>query len=181
MFRSHLVSMTRKALSPALGLAAVLAAAGPVAAASYVPQGLTLAEAQGVGRICQAVMGLEPAEEHFQGCLDSLADQVRALKRARALADARDGCLGRGRPPGSPALAECEAARPEGGAVAVATLVDADVGPSAKSYFYASPTEVRRRERMACAHLGLEPAAPGFNSCVAALQSAMFSADNPEN
>lgn len=181
MFRSRFVSMTRKALLPVLGVAAVLAAAGPGFAAPYVPQGLTLAETQGVGRICQGVMGLEPNEEHFQACLDSLADQVRALKRAREVAGARADCLGRGRPPGSPALAECEAARPEAVVSAVATPVDADVGPAVKSYFYASPTEVRRRERMACAHLGLEPAAPGFNSCVAGLQSAMFSADNPEN
>lgn len=180
MLRSRFASSGLKLMPPGFGLVAVLMVSVPAQAAAYVPQGLNPTEAQGVGRICRGVMGLEPGEEHFQSCLDTLADQVRALKRGRQVSDARAACLEHGLAPGSPALAECEAARSEA-ARQVVTPIDADLGPAPKSYFYASPTEVRRRERMACARLGLEPAAPGFNSCVAGLQSAMFSADNPEN
>ncbi|MGA0602413.1 hypothetical protein ACO2Q3_17015 [Caulobacter sp. KR2-114] len=129
--------------------------------------------------ICHVVMGLAPGEEHFQACVDSLMRDAQALDRDGDLAAARARCIQSGAAADRPALAECEL---RGAATAAATAsFDAHAGPAAKSYFYASPGEVMRRERMSCARLGLEPAAPGFNSCVQGLQSAMFAADHPQN
>jgi hypothetical protein len=49
-----------------------------------------------------------------------------------------------------------------------------------KSYAYASRRDTFRREQLSCARLGLDPGSGAFPSCVASLDSSLFSADNPQ-
>jgi hypothetical protein len=93
---------------------------------------------------------------------------------------AREGCLGRGLSPNSPGLAECTLAASDTRRAAAPIDTGGD-SVHAKSYFYASPSQVHRREETACAHLGLDPSSDGFATCVAGLQTSRFMADNPLN
>ena len=160
--------------------AIVMWAGAPAVAAPYNPLRLPADQVAGIDRICGGVMGLSRGEQHFQSCVDSLMRDADEVDRGQDFGAARSACLSAGLSPGQPALAECELRRGEV-ARTLDAPIDADVGAPVKSYFYASNDEVRRRERMACARLGLEPAGAAFNSCVASLQGAMFQADNPQN
>jgi hypothetical protein len=53
------------------------------------------------------------------------------------------------------------------------------VAVSTKSYFYASPDEVHRREELACARLGFVPLSGAFESCVANLAGTLDAIDAP--
>jgi len=48
-----------------------------------------------------------------------------------------------------------------------------------KSYFYASPRDVRQRVEMSCAQLGFEAGSDGLARCAAGLRASLFAADNP--
>lgn len=125
-------------------------------------------------------MRLSPGEEHFDGCMESLSDVESTLGHGQAIADARGRCLGQGLSPGTSALAECELEGAAGQAQIMRSAVTSTAEPrSPTSYFMTSNGENFRREQLSCAGLGVEPAEAGFASCVASLQSAMDSADNP--
>ncbi len=67
--------------------------------------------------------------------------------------------------------------RPEAGPAA-ARIETAAPAEAAKSYFYASAGEIRRREQSACARLGYDAASGGFAACVASLDAALYAADH---
>jgi hypothetical protein len=163
---------TRSLLALAGAASLALPAAAAEAAAPPSP----------IDTVCRAVMGLEPGEARFVGCVDSLGGSLHAAKRDQALARSREACRDRGLEAGSPALAVCAV---EGrGAVAATPIaaVDADAAPrAAKSWSYAPNGERRRRERLACASLGLDPTGQAFDGCAAGLAAALFAADNPQN
>ncbi len=62
---------------------------------------------------------------------------------------------------------------------AAATPLGLKVPTASSSLFYASPHETGRREQVACAALGLEPAHGGFRSCVRQLDDTLNAIDNP--
>ena len=158
------------------------AAAGCAGAATFNPYGLPDGQVANINRICGSVMGLEHGEEHYQNCVESLMASARGLDRGLQLSNARAACR-RSEPGASPvALSECELQRADSQPIAAPTDgSEALDSPPAKSYAYASNGEVRRRERIACARLGLDPLAADFGACVAGLQASMFAADNPAN
>jgi hypothetical protein len=167
------------ALAGALALSAGLA--GAASAAPYNPERLPTDQLAQVGHICQSVIRVQPGEAHYVGCVESLSDSWRGLTQARTLSGARATCVDRGLKPDTPDLAECELRAAQSAAPVVRPISTSDGPVSGKSYFYASPSDVHRREELSCARLGLEPGSGGFASCVAGLQSAMFAADHPMN
>ncbi len=163
----------------AFGSVAACANAGP-----YNPDNLPGAQAASIGQICQSVMRLQPSGEQYQSCVDSLMDSAKNLNRGQALQEARANCFDKGLRPGEPGFGECELQSAELQPVrTTATWApaanDAAEPGGTKSYFYASPHDVFRREQLSCARLGFDPADGGFGSCVAGLESSMFEADNP--
>jgi len=163
----------------AFGSVAACANAGP-----YNPDNLPSAQAAYIGQICQSVMRLQPSGEQYQSCVDSLMDSAKNLNSAQAMQQARVSCFGKGLRPGEPGFGECELQSAEVQPVRTTTTWaaatnDAALPGGTKSYFYASPRDVFRREQLACARLGFDPADGGFGSCVAGLESSMFEADNP--
>jgi hypothetical protein len=176
-----------------LGLALIGLNLGGVAKAGPQNPGALSAEQRAqVGQLCQDGLGLRPGEAHYLACVESLSDSARGLDRTRLLAQARAGCPDQIIVPHSPALARCvlKAGQSQFGQTqSVEGLGEISGGgtgePSAlapaRSYFRASPREVRGREEAACAQLGLDPASPGFAGCVSSLQASLFAADNPIN
>jgi hypothetical protein len=171
----------RRTLAAALVFA--LASAGACAAGAYDPDSLATAQRDRAGQICADVMRLSPGEEHYDSCVDTLSDSARSLGRGQALRAARGICLDRGLTPGSASWGECELrvadGRSDAASYPMSSLGRMDGPAGAKSYFYASPHDVHRREALACARLGFDPADGAFASCVSGLQAAMFAADNP--
>jgi hypothetical protein len=169
------------ALAGALALAAV--AGGGAAARPYNPDNLAADLAAHVGQVCQSIIRVQPGEEHYDSCVESLSDSLQSSGAGRAVSQARGDCLAKGFAQGSSALAVCEL-QSTGAPPAEPgddTLVAANEPGGAKSYFSASPHDSFRREQLACAELGFDPAGGAFGSCVADLQAALFSADNPMN
>jgi hypothetical protein len=171
---------------------------------TYNPDGLDGAQLARVADVCQNVMGLSPSERltggtwigaenldywtsHYRGCVLSLSDSVRGVADERATNAAHDGCVAQGLKPGSPELALCVlgAAKRQSPSVAerldagFATPVSAQLPPVSKSFYSASPHETARRERVACAALGLEPTNGTFASCVRELDGTLYSIDHP--
>jgi len=118
----------------------------------------------GVGEICRTIIGLEPGGAQYQACASSLADSRRSLGRDHAAVQAQIDCLAKGRGSGSDRCA----------------FQSAGTEPTASgSYFFASQSEVYRREQLSCMRLGLAPADGAFADCVANLDGRLFEADNP--
>ena len=169
----------------AAGSALALVSIGACAnAGTYNPSNLPLDQVASIGRICQSVMRLEPSGEQYQSCIDSLMDSAKNLNRGYALQQARASCIEKGLRPGEPGFGECELqsanVQPVRSTVTWAPGAQDPAEPGGtKSYFYASPHDVFRREQLSCARLGFDPTDGGFGSCVAGLQSSMFEADNP--
>jgi hypothetical protein len=176
--RSPAPLISAAALAGALALA--VAFAGQAHAATFNPDNLPSDDIAGVGHICRSVVGAEPGEAQYVGCIESLSDSWTSLQHSRVAAEARSDCLARGLRPGTPDLAVCEL-RTAGTAPAHRIPVKAGEEPAAGSHFNASPREVHRRNQMSCARLGYEPASGGFANCVANLQASQFAADNPMN
>ena len=160
-----------------LALGGALAAALPL-----YPAAAAAAPASPVAGVCRSVMGLEPGQAQFEGCMESLGGTLGRIGGDRAVVDARRACLDRGLTLGTASLAVCTVQGRGATSARAPTLVDASTAPTAaKSWFYASNPERRQRERLACASLGLDPTGSAFDSCVAGLAGALFEADNPQN
>lgn len=153
-------------------------------AGPYNPDNLPADQVAGISSICRTVMRLQPGEEHFQDCLESLTASAADLDRGGAMQAARGDCIRRGLTPESPGFGECQLRAADSEPVRATAAWTTGAGGAddpggSKSYAYASPHDVFRREQLSCARLGFDPAEGGFASCVASLQSAMFEADHP--
>jgi hypothetical protein len=163
-------SGTVRPLRRALGVFAVLGglamAAPPAVAASDDP----------VAQVCAQVVGLSPGEKHYAACVASLTHSLQGRRRGEGLEAARQACLARGYQPGSPALAECELATPPAAATAAGPSAGMAIPGGSRSYFEVSRRTAFERDQLACARLGFEPAAGGFDDCVADLRAALAQA-----
>jgi hypothetical protein len=156
---------------------ALMAVSGPAVAGDDDPGAPSLEQ---IGQVCLSTLGVSPGEAHYANCVESLSQSQHAFAHAQAVARAREGCLDRGFAHNSPSLAECTLAASETRRPAP-PIDTTDNGPHTRSYFYASPNEIHRREEAACTRLGLDPSSGGFGTCVAGLQTSRFAADNPLN
>jgi hypothetical protein len=168
------------------GLAAVLAcagAAGCATAAPYNPSGLPAAELGQVREICRTTLGIPAGFGLSASCVEGLSRSAASLDQSRSLATARGRCLDQGLRPGEAGLGECELtsaasyAPPSSAATGQARDSAATPHSAAGSYFNASSGEIRRREQLACARLGLDPIYPSFATCVVRLDSALSDAE----
>jgi hypothetical protein len=165
--------MISRAMAGALSLAAAACLAAPPAAlASPAPR------AGAVGRICAGTLGLDPGEKHYAACVQSLTGSLADLRAGQGMASARRACAARGLAPGAAAFDECElrladaapAADPAGDGPAVA---------GGRSYFESSRGEAWKRDELACARLGFDPADTAFQACVSDLRGALARASMP--
>jgi hypothetical protein len=183
--------------------ATVLVSTAACATTSSVfnPDGLADAQLDRVTDVCQTVLGLSPKEpltggewsaagdhldywtSHYRGCVTSLSDSVVRISDSQATSQADRDCRARGYASGSPDLALCVLesqdrmrSTPSASTTTSATL---PLPAATGSFFYARPTDTRRREQIACAALGLEPQGGDFTGCVKSLDDTFFAIDNP--
>ena len=155
--------------------AASLTAIGCATAAPYNPQRLGAEQLSRIESICTNTMGLndweapstswgaarnadlDPGENHYEGCVASLSEAQQTVDRSQD-APARSVDL---------------------------RLTDHPVGwmwsGRVGSFYTASPSAIARRERVACAQLGLNPGYPAFANCVSLMNDTFFSIDNPRD
>jgi hypothetical protein len=191
------LSPNRSARNTTIAAAATLAFAsfaGGALAGGY-PQNLNAGQQAQLGEICQSTMGLkaweapssvwggaqdpklEGGENHYQGCIDSLATALSGIGQAHAMVRADADCRARGYAEGSPALAECVLHAPAARVEPVA--LGGEERRAASSFYTASPGEIARREREACAAVGLNPLGAAFDNCVADMSDTFDRIDNP--
>lgn len=161
---------------PTIAVAGMLLAAAPASLA---------AEAQGsdVAGVCRVVLGTQPGTSQDGACIDSLSHSARSLSEARTNDDARRACAASGATANDPAFDRC-VVRKRHDMSDTRSIVRVRTPPTeraASPYSHASPREVRYRERLACASLGLDPDTRGFSACVTDLDAALFAADHPMN
>jgi hypothetical protein len=171
-------------------VAAALVGAIVASATSAPAQASTRTGAEQLaGQICQTVIRLQPGENHFNGCVSSLADSVESISRSQAVVRARTACFAQHLKPGSADLSLCllRAAdtKPDSDAVDLPTIVSAEKGitddaQSSGTYFAAQSHPGFRREQQACALVGFDPAFGAFANCVANLQSTLRAGDTPD-
>jgi hypothetical protein len=163
-------------LSRAMAGAAVLAALACLAAP---PSARAAPGRDGqVGRICAGTLGLDPGEKHYAACVQSLSGSLANLRAGQGMADARRACAARGLRPGAADFDECELRLAEAGPAA-APASDGPPTVGARSYFESSRAEAWRRDQLACARLGFDPAGTAFQSCVSDLRGALARASMP--
>ncbi len=178
-----------------------VAIAGCATAAPYNPDHLASDQAARLGQICESVMGLsareplmwgdaiigdphlEPGANHFMGCVTVLSDSLRAVSEVSQARAADADCRAKGLTDGSPALAQCvlseQDARAPSSAPVHLTAVDDAAPTKVGSMFFASPSETVRREKLACAAIGLEPPYGAFANCVKDMTDTFYAIDNP--
>jgi hypothetical protein len=162
---------------PAIAAASVLLGAAQAAPAAPYGEG-----SSGVHGICRSVMGTGPGTSQEGACVDALSHSVRRLSDSGTHADARRACEANGVRTDDPAFDRCVVQRIHGTrGDGPPARVQATSGRAAGPYSHASPSEIRYRERLACASIGLDPDTQAYASCVANLDSAMFEADHPTN
>ena len=131
-----------------------------------------------VGRVCAGTLGLDPGEKHYAACVQSLSASLADLRAGQGMAVARRECLARGMTPGAADFNECELR--EADTAPPAQVVDDSSAPvGARSYFETSRREAWRRDELACARLGFDPAGAAFQSCAADLRGALARASMP--
>ncbi len=183
-----------------LGTLAICGVSACVSAEPYNPDNLPATQVARIAQICQTNIGLSPSEppvlirqigarhldrniSHYQGCIASLSDAVQRNADALAARHAHTACAAKGLREETPEFAMCvldsanraDEATPTSAGNSGAQAVEQPVG----SYFYASGREMRRREQVACAQLGLDPVGEEFDRCVKDLKATFWTLDNP--
>jgi hypothetical protein len=190
-------------------VACAIASMGIVACASaapYNPSHLGAGQVGQISEICQSVMDLRPSdppvpvwgaatdprlspgENHYQGCIASLSTSLQSVNDAHTAALVDEDCRAKGFRSESPELAECVLQRintksaPVAQDLSARPVSDRIARESVGSFLgFTSPGETARREQLACAQLGLNPAYGAFANCVKDLQDTFYAIDNPEN
>lgn len=160
------------------GVVATAAMTAGAGAAPVSPSRLPPTQLAQVEQICRAVVGVPDGAVRQQDCIASLSASATALGRARASLAPRRGCvdsdraIGAGAPRCGPSTA-ADHATPASAAAEV-RINTAALEPTGTAYDLASRSEVRRRERAACARLGYGAGDASLATCVTNLNSALF-------
>jgi hypothetical protein len=173
----------------AIGALALAGLAVPSQAASDGHRNPTSDQVVQARQICESVIHVRLGDEHFNGCVSSLADSLQSATRYHVVENGRNACFAQGLRPNSPDLSLCllQADETPGSYIVVPnnsprSMASERLGPnSSESRFPASFDAVLRKEQQACARVGFDPAFAAFESCVANLQGALQRIDLPEN
>jgi len=131
-----------------------------------------------VAATCDQVMGLSGGGIYRQECMDSLARSVAAKAASAHMAGSYVACRGQGLHEGTAAFSTCMLDS-QGQSAAITALpvklsYDANTPENAQSYFEVTNSVHWRREKYACAQIGLVPGGAAFAECAAGLQAALF-------
>jgi hypothetical protein len=186
---------------PLLGaIAAIAIVSVPACAAAapgFNPDRLHDPQVSRVEAVCESVMGLSPSERlvggywmgdsrldywtsRYRGCVTSLSDSMSTITANQANEQADRDCRAKGYTTGSSDLALCVLQTARATESAETAQPTSQPLPSASgSLFYASASERRRREELACAAIGIEPTGDAFKACVSDLQRTFHAIDTP--
>ena len=170
----------------------------------YNPDHLASDQLARISNICQIGMGLSPDERltggnwmgnnrldywtsHYRACIISLSDSLQDAIDEQITQRADAECRAKGFESGSSDLSLCVIRSvnshpdppPARAPTAAGPHASQDLPPASGSFASASPQERTRRERLACAALGLEPSRSAFKSCVKDLSYAFYAIDRP--
>jgi hypothetical protein len=189
------VSVLRRSIAwaPLAAVAMAIAIAACASNAPRSPQNLSVTQVGQVAEICEEVMGFEPSEplvdnlwpgdpdpdsvtNNYRGCVASLSSSLEGVPAAWGERLALDQCRASGLEPGTSELGTCVLRTVEATSASVgaetAFLVVTSFGdiPDAAS---SSASLSGRRERLACAEIGLEPSQRAYESCVSGLRDVL--------
>lgn len=187
-------------VSCALAGASMVGCATPPVYSSQTQRSVASGRAAG---ICQNFMGLSPTERltggnwlgndrldywtsHYRGCVVSLSDSLQSARDTEVVQQAEAQCRDKGLLAGSPDLALCvlqtadehpdpTATQP----VAANQTTVSEIDVTRGSFYFASPHETSRREKLSCAALGLSPSQAEFKNCVRELRDTFYAIDHP--
>lgn len=152
----------RASILAACGL--VVATSGGAWASSDQPAPITAEAKARIGEICQTTLGLGPSEP--VGLVWGAATMPGLMPGENHY----QGCV-----------ASLSGALRDAGLDHPASQASSPRDERLGSFFTASNGEVRRRERVACARLGLTPDSIPLERCVADLSDTFFAIDNPQS
>ncbi len=130
---------------------------------------------------CTTVMHIRNGVD-LEACTRSLANTVVALREDGSVGRADSDCARQGVPRGTPEFTMCTLDNRRVDfptAAAPPTLAYDPQRDSPEGYYSASFDTKRRREKIACAQLGIGLESDAFGDCVANLDASLFHADNP--
>jgi len=172
-----------------------LTVAGGASSAPYNPQHLSAVQVGQVAEICQTVMGFEPSKplvdnlwpgstdpesstNNYRGCIASLSSSLKRVPTVWAETQAQDDCRARGLKPGSSELGLCELRAVEAtssrDALENQSLVVTPFSEISATTYSPSDSETKRRQRSACAEIGLVPIQGAFENCVNDLNAVLL-------
>jgi hypothetical protein len=166
----------------AIALTVAVCASTPANAESSTP-----ARVAQVRHACADTMGLNPAEEPFDGCVASLLDTLAETDQARLTGHYRQACVQHGLQPGTPEFALCVVDAEQTGnwqfehmeMRMLRTLPLTTLLLLAAACASPSPNQVQlTQERHTCAELGIAPGSGSFASCVGNLEATAFEAND---
>jgi hypothetical protein len=169
-------------------LAAILAPA--LAACASAGPATTPRQTAAINAMCDKVMKLWPGAE-FEACASSLSDTLASMEEADYTNVSRRACLQAGIAGGTPQFSRCildrQSAEKSSGVLptGIASKLDAAmIKPvdSDRDYYMDSSIPVRRRrERYACAELGLNTDTGAFEACTDELETQIYFVDHPNS
>ena len=200
--RPHAASRVSAALAGALALSVSVDAGA--AKQPYNPDGLDTVQLTRVLDVCEHVLALRASEpltggvwigvnrldywtSHYRGCVLALSDAVINNTRADTADEAHKSCEAKGFKVGTPDYGSCmltamRQASPNATAKEAANLAAPAKGEGSQpltSYFNSSSRVTARREELACASVGVDPATPAFEACVRELDRIFYAIDHP--
>ncbi|HXS07708.1 MAG TPA: hypothetical protein VN723_13035 [Rhizomicrobium sp.] len=165
----------------------VAALGSTMGCASAAPEPTTQ-QAAAIDAICDKVMKLWPGAQ-FQACQSSLADTVTAMVQADYTAAAYKACGQSGQELNRTELARCildhretaiNIGSPPAGSVSKLSAATIEPVASDRDFYMDGSIPVRRRrERYACAELGLAPGVGLFGACTDELETQIYFVDHP--
>jgi hypothetical protein len=140
--------------------------------------GISTEQLSSVDQTCLEVLGLKRGETYFARCQESLSNALAVRNEGHAVAATYSDCKQRGLVDGTGAFSTCmlEDFTPASGAVerlAISSTGGAET-EAGRSFYEVAPHVQWKRERYACAQLGLLPGSAPFGDCVASLQGAFL-------
>jgi hypothetical protein len=187
------VSVLARSIPWAQLLAVTMTIAACASNAPRDAQDLSITQVGQVAEICEEVMGFEPTEplvdnlwpgdpdpdsmtNSYRGCVASLSSSLEGVPAAWGERLALDHCRATGLQPGTSELGTC--------VLRTVEETSASVVPETAFLVVTPPSEMleaasssaslsERRERLACAEIGLEPSQRAFESCVRGLRDVL--------